>query len=223
MEQFTLIAEMRDGNGTTTARQLRRDGKVPCIAYGLDKEPLKLAIEKRDLFAMLDKTAGSASVITLQIPGVNVDAEVGAMVRDIQWSPVHKEPLNVDFLWVSMTEKITITIPVELVGAAPGVEAGGSLNQNRYDVDIECTPLAMPASLALSIDGMKIGETRFAGGIDIPEGSTLVTDPEEPIVTIARSVTAADLETRTDEEGELDELALAEDEVAPEEVAEDAE
>lgn len=229
MEQITLVAEKRDGRGKSYAKHLRDAGKVPGIVYGLHKEPVAFAVDRRDLFHVLDSAAGANVIISLQIEGVDVASDVAALVKQVQWSPVHKEPLNVDLQWISLTEAVTVHVPIVTEGHAPGVEEGGSVNQVRYEAEVACLPTSIPDYLSISIEGMEIGDTRYVSEIVVPEGVELLLDPEDAVVTIARPISEEELEVRTDEllpEGELEALELTEEEMeeeAPVEEGEEAE
>ncbi|NLJ35846.1 MAG: 50S ribosomal protein L25 [candidate division WS1 bacterium] len=214
MEQITLAAEKRDGRGKIHAKQLRNAGKVPGVVYGLHKDPIAFAVNRRDLYHVLDSEAGANVLVALQIEGVEVDSDVAALVKQVQWSPVHKEPLNVDMQWISLTETVIVQIPVILEGEAPGVDEGGSINQIRYEIEVSCLPTNIPDQLTISIDGMEISETRFVSDIVVPDGIEMLSEPEAPVITIARPITEEELEVRTDEElaeGELEALELEEE------------
>lgn len=227
MEQVTLHAETRaEGKtGTGVAKKLRAAGKVPGIVYGLGRDALAFTVERRRLYEVLAQAGGGNVLIRLDLAGTEVDSDVAALLKEIQWSPVHKEPLNVDLQWISLTDPITVSVELVVEGEAPGVEEGGSINQLRYDVEIECLPTDIPEHVVVDVTGMEIADTRHAGDIVLPEGITLLLDLDDPVVTIARPITDEDLEVRVDEElleGELEELELEEGELTPEEMEEAA-
>ncbi len=228
MEQITLSAEKRSDteSGSGVAKRLRAAGKIPGVIYGLGKETIKFAVDRRHLFEVLDRSSGGNVIITLDMPGLKTEENVAALVKEVQWSPVHKQPLNVDLQWISLTEPITVSVPIVTEGEAPGVEEGGSVNQIRYEAEIECLPTNIPDHLVIDMGGMNIGDTRHASDISVPDGVVLLLEPEEGVITISRPITEQDLEVRTEEElveGQLEELELAEGEVAPEEMEEEAE
>ena len=215
MEQVVLKAQKKDEAGKGVARKLRAEGLVPGVIYGLGKDTLAFTVGRRELYEVLDKATGGNVIISLEMAGVDIDADTAALIKEIQWSPVHKEALSVDLQWISLTEPVIVSVNITIHGDSPGVEEGGSINQIRYQVDVECLPMSIPDELMMDITGMQIAETRFASDLVLPEGITLLLDLEEPIVTISRPITAADLEVRTDEElpeGELEELELDDEE-----------
>jgi len=223
MEQVVLKAQKKDDSGKSVARKLRAEGLVPGVIYGLGKETVALAVQRRELYELLEKATGGNVLISLDMAEMQIDADTAALIKEIQWSPVHKEALSVDLQWISLKEPVTVSVNITVSGHATGADEGGSINQIRYHADVECLPTDIPDELVMDITGMQISETRFASDLAVPEGVTLLLDAEEPVVTIARPISAADLEVRTDEElqeGELEELALAEEKA--EEKAEEA-
>ncbi len=226
MEQITLVAEKKQEAGSGVAKRLRVAGKVPGVVYGLGRETLAFTVERHRLFEVLDRASGGNVLVSLELVGAETDPDIAAIIKEIQWSPVHKEPLSVDLQWISLTEAIVVSVPIVVEGEAPGVEEGGSVNQLHYEVEIECLPTNIPERLLIDITGMEIADTRHASDIVVPEGVELLLEPEEGVVTIARPITEEDLEVRGAEElpeGELEELELEEGEIAPEELEEEAE
>jgi len=198
---------------------------VPGIVYGLGRDTLAFTVERRRLYEVLAQAGGGNVLIRLDLAGTEADPDVAALLKEIQWSPVHKEPLNVDLQWISLTDPVTVSVGLVVEGEAPGVEEGGSINQLSYDVEIECLPTDIPEYLMIDVTGMEIADTRHASDIVLPEGITLLLDLDDPVVTIARPITDEDLEVRVDEElleGELEELELEEGELTPEEMEEAA-
>ncbi len=217
MEQVVLKAQKKDESGKSVARKLRAEGLVPGVIYGLGKETVALAVQRRELYELLEKATGGNVLISLDMADMQIDADTAALIKEIQWSPVHKEALSVDLQWISLTKPVTVSVNIAIHGHAMGLDEGGSMNQIRYHADVECLPTDIPDELVMDVTGMQISETRFASDLAVPEGVTLLLDAEEPVVTIGRPISAADLEVRTDEEmaeGELEELALAEEKPA---------
>jgi len=226
VEQITLIAEKKKDSGSGAAKRLRATGKVPGVVYGLGRETLEFAVDRRRLFEVLDRATGGNVLISLELAGAETDPDIAAIIKEIQWSPVHKEPLSVDLQWISLTETIIVSVPILVQGDAPGVEEGGSVNQLHYEAEVECLPTNIPQHLVIDITDMNIADTRHASDIAVPEGIKLLLDPDDAVVTVARPITDEDLEVRVDEElleGELEALELEEGEVAPEDMEEEAE
>jgi large subunit ribosomal protein L25 len=133
MAETKLKATLRDGGGKGSARKLRAQGLVPAILYGHGMEPIKVAIDDRDLYHVLHTGAGSNVLVDLQ---VGKDRHL-AMPREIQRDHVRGQFLHIDFLAVRRDEKITVDVPVLLVGESHGVKEGGVVEHHQWDLKVE--------------------------------------------------------------------------------------
>jgi large subunit ribosomal protein L25 len=144
---------------------------------------------------------------------------------DVQRDPVSGRLLHVDFAPVDMLERIEVTVPLHVVGEAPGTEEGGVLQQVAYEVQIETLPGDIPQELTLDISSLGMNENLTLADLRLPDGITLISDPEEvaAIVTAPTEITEEELEAagvveEDVEEGEVAaEEAEGEEEPAPEE------
>jgi len=179
-EQVTLATRPRAGSGKGEARALRREGRVPAIAYGVGIDPTPVSVDALDLYHALHTVAGDNAVLRLAVEG---DTHL-ALAREIQRHPVRREVLHVDFLAVSRTQKVQSVVPVVLEGEAPGVAAGGVAEQATFTLNIESTPLEVPDQLVLDVSDLGVGEVRRASDVRLPAGVDLLDDPDTPLVTI---------------------------------------
>jgi len=214
MEQFVINALRREDIGTSAARRYRREGHTPGVVYGHGQETVNLVLDTRELLVLL-RHRGSM-VIDLTIAGLEKDKDIAALLKEVQRHPVSRQILNVDFQWISLKEAVTVHAPVVLVGKAPGVEQeNGVLEQILFEVSLSCLPIAIPEQIEADISSLTLGRSLHVSDLQAPEGVTILTPPDEAVVIIARPVTAAELETRVEEEAaELEELA--EEEAKPE-------
>src|SRR5437016_503292 len=180
MAETKLKATLRDGGGKGAARKLRADGLVPGILYGHGMEPLKLALDGRELYHVLHTGAGSNVLVDLQ---VGKDQHL-AMPREIQRDHVRGQFLHVDFLAVRRDEKITVDVPVHLVGESHGVKEGGVVEHHLWDLRVECLPTNVPQSIEADITKLGIGESLSVNEIKIPSDVTVLTPVEETIVSV---------------------------------------
>src|SRR5947208_7820766 len=180
MAETKLTATLRDGGGKGAARKLRAGGLVPGILYGHGMEPLKLAIDGRELYHVLHTGAGSNVLVDLQ---VGKDQHL-AMPREIQRDHVRGQFLHVDFLVVRRDEKITVDVPVHLVGESHGVKEGGVVEHHLWDLKLECLPTDVPESVEADISSLGIGDSLSVADVKIPAGATVLTPREETIVSV---------------------------------------
>src|SRR5438067_9503742 len=180
MAEKKLSANLRDGGGKGSARKLRAQGKVPAILYGHGMNPVKVAIDDRDLYHVLHTDAGTNVLVDLH---VGKDQHL-AMPREIQRDHIRGQFLHVDFLVVRRDEKINVDVPVHLVGESHGVKEGGVVEHHLWDLKVECLPTNVPQSIEADISALGIGEILTVAQISVPSGVTVLTPSEETIVSV---------------------------------------
>ena len=164
-------------------KQLRRAGTIPVHLYGPGEEPRSLQCENRQLLRVL-ALAGSTNPVNLTIKGEG--GEKLAFAREIQWSPIRSELLHVDFMTVSVTEKVTAQVPINLVGESPAArETGGSVAQALYNLDVEALPLEIPNEVVIDLSQLvETSSVVRAGDLPLDSNVTLITDPDAMVVRV---------------------------------------
>lgn len=184
MERIGLKGQVRNGIGKGAARSLRRNGAVPAILYGRGREPRPVAVDARALAAALHTHAGLNVLIDLELAGNGGSEPTTVLVREVQRDIFRHQPIHVDFHAISLTERLETHVPVVLKGTAKGVAEGGVVEHHLRDVLVECLPTQIPENFELDVTELVIGRSLHASDLVIPEGVTLVTPPEEVIVTV---------------------------------------
>ena len=180
-----LSVEVRTRTGKGASRRARRDGKVPAVLYGHGSEPQHLTLNAHDFAAVL-RNSGTNAVLSLTIDG----NEQLALTKAIAVHPIRRTITHADLIVVRRGEKVTVEVPVALEGEA----ANGTLvTQDSTTIEIEAEALSIPESLTVSIEGAEEGTQITAGQIALPEGVTLISDPEMLVVNIVVAPTAEDL------------------------------
>jgi large subunit ribosomal protein L25 len=206
----SITAEIRTEFGKGPARRTRRAGKLPAVLYGHGEAPKHLALPTRE-FATAIRHGGMTNVLTLQLSD---GTEAIALPKSIQRDPIKNTYEHADLLLVRRGEKVTVEIPVHLVGeAAPGTLV--IHEQDRLAVNADATRL--PNELQVSVDGLQVGTRVTAGEVTLPDGAELAADPELVVVIISVSPTAEQMESEG--AGEVPAEAV---EPAPEAAAEPA-
>ncbi len=212
-DNVDLQARPREERGKNAARRLRASGMLPAVLYG-DGDGVSTAL------AVPDRVVD----YTLQHFGDNAlyDIDLGAggstaRIVDVQRDPVSGRLLHVDFAPVDMQQRIEVTVPLHVVGEAPGTEEGGVLQQVAYEVQIETLPGDIPQELTLDVSSLGMNENLTLADLRLPEGITLVSDSEEvaAIVTAPTEITEEELEAAGVVEEEPEEV-VEEGEEAPE-------
>jgi large subunit ribosomal protein L25 len=209
VSEVRIPAEPRTEFGKGGARRTRRAGKIPAVLYGHGTQPRHLALPARE-FAHAIK-AGANTLLTLQLDG---GSEL-ALPKAIQRNPIRGDFEHVDLLLVRSGEKVTVEVPVTLVGEVP---RDGLVDQQLLTLTVEAEATHIPDHLELSIEGLQVGDHVAAGAVQLPQGTTLTGDAEQVVVAVLAAPTAEQLEA--DLAGAEAEAGIERDE--PTEVAEEA-
>jgi large subunit ribosomal protein L25 len=176
----TLVASSGRESGSSAARRLRREEKIPAVIYGQGMSPLTVTIDRRDLRIALSGAAGTNTILEISVDGNTYPA----VIKELQRHPVKRTVAHVDFLRINMSEELTIAVPVRLVGEAKAVVSeGGLVDASEDTIDIVTTPANMPSEISIDISDMQPGEVIRLGQIALPAGTRALGDPDLPIVT----------------------------------------
>src|SRR5215218_5339725 len=180
MSEYKLAAENRADKGKGAARRLRAAGRVPAVLYGHGTKPRSLSVDAREFGHALRTDAGTNVLLELQV-GRTMHL---ALAKEIQRHPVRGTFTHVDFIVVRRGEKVQVTVPVHLVGEAPGVREGGIADQDLYQVNVEAEVTAVPDAVEADISGLRIGDVLRVADLKAPAGSTILDDPEASVVSV---------------------------------------
>jgi len=207
--ELKLVAERREGTGKGVARKLRAAGRVPAVVYGQGMESTPVSVDAKELFHVMH--AGGANVLL----DVVVDGKRQlALARDVQRDHIHGRFIHVDFLAVSATEKITIAIPVRVVGESVGVKAGGVLEHHLWEIQAECLPGDVPDAIDADVTELEVGDSIKVADLTAPSGVTILLPEDETVLAVVPPQ-ARELEEEVAEELEGEEIeAAAEGEAA---------
>jgi large subunit ribosomal protein L25 len=183
MKEIVINAKARDKLGKEHAKKLRRGGMIPAVVYGAETSPLPLEVEAKSFHALLRSGLGENVIVTLNIDDQkNGDKKV--LIREVQRDPVWGDILHVDFQQVSLTKKLTINVPVRLVGAPIGVQQdGGILQHVLRELELECLPTDIPEKIEVDVANLKIGDSIHVGDIKL-EKVEILSDPQGSIVSV---------------------------------------
>lgn len=179
MEQ-KLTAEIRSGVGKGPARQARMKGLVPAVLYGHDLEPIALTVDSLELYRVLHTDAGANVLIELK---VDKDSHL-ALAREIHRDHVKGRFVHVDFLAIRRDQKITVEVPVRIIGESVGVKEGGAVEHHVWDLKLECLPGDVPESIDADVSGLAIGDSIRVSELPVPHGIDVLTNPEEVVVAV---------------------------------------
>ena len=179
-EQLTLAAETRDRAGKGASRALRREGRVPAVIYGQNKEPVSIHLEEKALIRAL--STGHFMNTVVMVAGQRT------LPKDVHFHPVTDRPLHVDFLRISAHTTVTVQVPVHFIDEeeAPGIKQGnGVLNVVRHEIELVCDASEIPAEITISLKGREIGDAIHISDVTLPKGvEPSVDDRDFTIATI---------------------------------------
>ena len=189
MADIILNVEVRERTGTGSARATRREGLVPGVLYGGDKDPVAITVKSNEFRKALYTGKLLGHLVTLQ-HGKETQPVI-AKARDLH--PVTDEPIHFDLYRVDAHQTIKISIPVHFKNqeASPGLKKGGTLNVVRHEVELACPADAIPEELVFDLTGLEIGDTIRIGAFELPKGVSPTVDRDFVIATVAGSAASA--------------------------------
>ncbi len=185
METMNLGAKPRKEVGKKATKSTRRQGLIPATVYGHGMKPLSVEVGVRDFHSALHTKAGENVLISLKVEGVKLK-ESTCLIKDIQHNPVSDHIDHVDFTVISLTEKITVKVPLVVQNAteALGIKEGGILDVIHHEIEVECLPTQIPEKIEVDIKAMNINDALHTKDLAIPKDVTCKLSADEVIVTI---------------------------------------
>src|SRR5680860_631757 len=178
-----LKVELRDVTGKEINKKYRREGIVPGVLYSPhDKENLVLKVRNHELLKLL--SAKSRGLIELEIDDGKEKVSRLAIIKDLQYNSLKRQIVHIDFYGVTLKEKLTLEVDIELVGEPIGLKEGGILQVELRKVEIECLPSQMPDSLKVDLSSLKIGDHISVGDMIIPEGVEVLTESDRVVAAV---------------------------------------
>ncbi len=192
-QKISLAAQPRTIRGGRLSG-LRRKGQVPGIIYGHGRSPQMVLTSARELEQVWHQ-AGSSKLVEVS---VGDHRAIPVLLRDLQRDPRYNHLVHVDMFAVDVHEKVTVDVPLLLVGEAPAVSdlKIGQLLQTVSSLRVECLPRDLPANIPVDISGLvAVDDAVPVSALKLPAGVTLLhTDPEELVVKVA-ALRVASVET----------------------------
>lgn len=202
MEQVSLSGRKRGEKGKNAARRIRAAGSVPAILYGAGIDgSAPLTLNTKELEKVLHTHAGGNVLVSLSLEG-----EAGAttaMFKEVLRHPVRGSIQHVDLVAIQMDHKVTIEVPLHIVGKAAGLAFGGIIQHETRTVTIECLPTQIPDSIDVDVTNLNIGQSLHMSDLMLPEGLSVVDEPETTIVLMSAPTAEAAPKTAEEVQAEL--------------------
>lgn len=176
--QLTLVRRERFGKKN---RALRREGVIPANIYGHNLQSVAVQVPGDDLRHLL-RRSGRNEIIYVQIDG----EERPTFVRDIQRNPVTDQILHVDFMQISLQEKVRLEVSIHFTGIAPAVDThGGILTHSMNQIQVEALPTSIPSSIEIDVSFLtEIGQSIHVRDIVPPANVVIISEPESVVVRV---------------------------------------
>ena len=191
-----ITAETRTEFGKGAARRIRRDNKIPAVIYGHGNDPVHVTLPGHQTMMAL-KHGGANALLELDVEG----SEQLALAKEVQVDPIRRVIEHIDFVAVRRGEKVTVDVPIHVVGDAASETL--VVTENAV-ISVEAEATHIPEFFEVSVEGAEEGTQILAKDIELPSGTTLLADEDLLIVNVTQQVSAEALEAELAEaEGDL--------------------
>ena len=205
-----LDVVVREETGTGNAREARRNGVVPGVVYGGDKDTISIGIKYNEVLKAINSGQFLSNMVELKQDGKSQKA----ITKDVQFHPVTDAPMHVDFYRVTEKTIIDVNVAAVFVGEdqSPGMKRGGALNVVRYNIEVKCPAGSIPENIEVDISGLEIGDAIHLSEVTLPPNvKPGITDRDVTIATIVASRTSkTEDEEAAEGEGEGEEATEGE-------------
>lgn len=188
MEKVDISVLKREELKSGKVGRLRRDNFVPAVVYGKGVN-IPLKILDKELRKLHRINFSESALVQLHISdNGSSETVIPSIIREVQYDPLTERVIHIDFMQVSLEEKIRVHIPIVLSGEALGIKEGGVLEQILRDIEVEAKFTDIPEKLVVDVSNLHIGQSIHVSEIKVPPEVTLVTDPGEVIATVVKIV-----------------------------------
>jgi len=181
---IVITVEKRTEAGKSAVRKLRREGKVPAVLYGADKECVAISVEANAIQELLKQGAGTNTIFLLKLKGA--EEERRAMIKDYQADPISGRFVHFDFIRVTRGQKLTVSVPVELTGDSIGVSLGGRTDFVTRELDVEVLPREMIEKIVVDITDLDVGSSIRVEDLEdkLPPSAIFLEDPKRVVLLV---------------------------------------
>ena len=177
----TLQTKIGRKIGSAESRRLVATDHIPGVIYGHGMVPVRITVERRDLRIALAGPAGVNTILELHVG----DAKYPAIIKELQRDPVKRVVRHIDFMQISLTELITMDIPVHLTGTAKAVLAeGGLVDATVNTIQIRATAANIPNEILIDVTAMEMQDVIRLSDVVLPSGVSAIGDPDLVVVTV---------------------------------------
>lgn len=176
-----LTAQTRQRSGSSSVRRMRKEGQVPAVIYGRKTENANIKVDTKTVTQLLKESASDNVLVNLQIDGAKTQL---ALIQKVQHDHLKGGILHIDFHAVDMNESIHAQVPIEIVGEAEGVKAGGQLDVMLHNIEVFCLPKDLPEKVVVDVTHVGQGQGVHVKDLKLPEGVSVHLDGDVLILSI---------------------------------------
>lgn len=177
---ISLKAKKREDFTRATTNQLRREGLIPAVVYGKEKETRTVSVDNLELLKTV-RDEGRNAIISLDIEN---DSAVDVMLHEYQTDPVKGDVIHVDFYVVDMKEEMDVAVAIRLDGEAAGAREGGVLQQPLYELQVRAKPRDIPEEIAVDVTDLGIGDSISVADLPVSDKYEFLDDAETTVAVV---------------------------------------
>jgi large subunit ribosomal protein L25 len=182
LEQNVLEAHPRESGNKNQARRVRREGKIPAVVYGAQKDSLKVSVDPRHVLRILNSDTGHNTIFDLTLNG---GERTKAMIVDWQYEPIKGKLMHIDLKRIAMDKVLRVSVPISLIGEAAGVkQEGGILEHMLREVEVECLPADIPSHIDVDVSHLTFGMVLRVSDLPHSEKLKFLTDANQPVAHV---------------------------------------
>ena len=201
-DSAVLDAKPRATAGKQASKRYRIEGSIPAVVYGSEIDSIKCSVNLKAFQTMIHDF-GRNAIVSLKVEG-NGASDYSTIVKEIQHHPVTGDILHIDFHRISMTQRLVVEVSIHSEGIPVGVRNdSGILEQMLHEVEVECLPTNIPETLVFDVSELQIGDSVHVSDLTAPEGTTIVTDGERSLFSVAPPTVRQEDEEETEEDVEV--------------------
>ena len=191
----------RDSLGKEASKKFRRDGLIPAVVYGKNKENLNINVNHLKLKQIFKSDAGENTIIEMQVEDSDIKKKV--LLKEAHLDTLTSNPIHLDFYEINESEKVKVSWPLKFTGKPEGVKNGGVIQTLANEVQVQCLPENIPNNIEIDIAHLEIGETFRVEDLTEVEGVDIVSNPNSTVLSIlAPRLITETQEASSEEEGE---------------------
>lgn len=207
MKRIPLTAKPRTAAGNGPNRRLRQEGNIPAVIYGLGKTPEPVTVNLHDFQQAVAEVGRDLFMFNLETEGAK-DREL-TVLREVQRDPVSEKIVHMDLLRIDMKKPLDVSVGVIGKGVPAGVKEGGVLDQVLREVSLRCLPDNVPPTIEVDISHLDVGDGIHVSDLQFDDTIEVMSDPDDVIFHVVVPMMTDEVE----EEGEGEEIEMAEPEV----------